>query len=365
MNSSSTSDLTLPSSEARRNQETIDAIRSAVADASGSTSIVEYPKIPSYVLAYREPVLCGCAHRVFEGKEFTTHEEHDSIVGDIYLGSQTAASPSRWEELRDLRIGGIVNCTNSSPCHFREEKGMRYCRVPVNDECEADILTFLDGATWFLHQALCQHRTNVLVHCQQGISRSATVVMAFLIRYYSMTRDEAFLHVKSWRPIVCPNPGFWRQLEQYEDQCRRSSATVSDNGLDEEDHEDTEQVLDQDWAKKSNALFATCHESPEILETNVVQSKLRLARTRDTWRQILLVCLDYSWGRGLLDIDLEWLSFICSFLNRHHADEFSEIGNAEAVVVDMLQDEESEFWSIWTGEIYGEQVQKVYKALQM
>lgn len=48
-----------------------------------------------------------------------------------------------------------------------------------------------------------------------GISRSATVVCAYLIAERGMTGPNAIEFVRSKRPIVCPNVGFRRQLDEY------------------------------------------------------------------------------------------------------------------------------------------------------
>ena len=48
-----------------------------------------------------------------------------------------------------------------------------------------------------------------------GISRSATIVCAYLIATMGMTPDEALATVKEKREIVSPNVGFLRQLEEY------------------------------------------------------------------------------------------------------------------------------------------------------
>ena len=53
-----------------------------------------------------------------------------------------------------------------------------------------------------------------------GITRSATVVCAYLIATAKMTPDEALAAVRAKREIVCPNIGFMQQLEQYADQLR-------------------------------------------------------------------------------------------------------------------------------------------------
>ncbi len=48
-----------------------------------------------------------------------------------------------------------------------------------------------------------------------GISRSATVVCAYLIAHRHMEAEEAVTYVQAKRPVVCPNWGFRYQLERY------------------------------------------------------------------------------------------------------------------------------------------------------
>lgn len=58
------------------------------------------------------------------------------------------------------------------------------------------------------------------VHCAMGISRSATVVSAYLVATTSMQPHEAIEFVQSKREIVCPNLGFRRQLDVYASRLR-------------------------------------------------------------------------------------------------------------------------------------------------
>ena len=55
-----------------------------------------------------------------------------------------------------------------------------------------------------------------MVYCRAGMSRSATLCIAYFMRYHNMSMDEAFQFVKEKRPIIHPNPGFVRQLKQFE-----------------------------------------------------------------------------------------------------------------------------------------------------
>ncbi|XP_046392359.1 dual specificity protein phosphatase 14-like [Ischnura elegans] len=55
-----------------------------------------------------------------------------------------------------------------------------------------------------------------LVHCVAGVSRSAALCLAYLMKYEGMTLRKAFVHLRSRRPAVRPNTGFFRQLIAYE-----------------------------------------------------------------------------------------------------------------------------------------------------
>ena len=50
----------------------------------------------------------------------------------------------------------------------------------------------------------------VFVHCYGGVSRSATLVIAFLMWQYGMSMFDAMAFVRSKRSVVFPNPGFQR-----------------------------------------------------------------------------------------------------------------------------------------------------------
>ena len=56
---------------------------------------------------------------------------------------------------------------------------------------------------------------NVLVHCRAGISRSATLVLAFLMKSRRWRMKRALEHLRACRPIVKPNEGFMEQLKHY------------------------------------------------------------------------------------------------------------------------------------------------------
>lgn len=56
----------------------------------------------------------------------------------------------------------------------------------------------------------------MLVHCKMGVSRSAATVLAYAMKQYGWSLEQALKHVQERRPIVRPNPGFLRQLQTYQ-----------------------------------------------------------------------------------------------------------------------------------------------------
>lgn len=54
------------------------------------------------------------------------------------------------------------------------------------------------------------------MHCQAGVSRSATIVIAYLMKHTLMTMPDAYKYVRSRRPVVSPNLNFMGQLLEFE-----------------------------------------------------------------------------------------------------------------------------------------------------
>ena len=140
----------------------------------------------------------------------------------IYLGPEQAA---RRKELLHENLGVVTATTTISPPFVQTNGSIRFCQVPILDEEEADLLLYLPGTTYFIHSCLYnntqhhqqQHTSKtVLVHCQFGVSRSASIVLAYLMKYHDFSLTQALDHVRQRRPIIDPNPGFRRQLATWE-----------------------------------------------------------------------------------------------------------------------------------------------------
>lgn len=68
----------------------------------------------------------------------------------------------------------------------------------------------------------------VLVHCAAGRSRSASIVIAYLMNRLDLTLAQALQFVKSKRPQVSPNSSFMKELKAYEDDLRLKRLSKSD-----------------------------------------------------------------------------------------------------------------------------------------
>ncbi|KAI0057975.1 phosphatases II [Artomyces pyxidatus] len=89
-------------------------------------------------------------------------------------------------------------------------------RIAIDDTEYTDLLPDLKDAVSWIADARHAGGT-VLVHCAWGKSRSASVVLAYLVAHAGMTLDGALAYVQARRPLVEPNTGFMRQLRQYEE----------------------------------------------------------------------------------------------------------------------------------------------------
>ena len=80
--------------------------------------------------------------------------------------------------LADRRITHIVSVGNEPIPADNPASGIRHLRIRVEDVDYADLLIHLPAACRFIDEALSTGGV-VLVHCVQGLSRSATVVAAY------------------------------------------------------------------------------------------------------------------------------------------------------------------------------------------
>ncbi|EJF57740.1 phosphatases II [Dichomitus squalens LYAD-421 SS1] len=128
-------------------------------------------------------------------------------VTDLY----TATSPATLQQLGITHVVSVVR----RPRH-RYPPSIAHLCVPVEDKSEESLLAYLDDAVRWIAHARAQAGSRVLVHCVWGMSRSASVVAAFLISTLRLSLDDALRVLRARRRVARPNPGFAAQLRIYE-----------------------------------------------------------------------------------------------------------------------------------------------------
>jgi len=135
----------------------------------------------------------------------------NKVITGLFISGIHEASDSLC--LKNLGITHILCLTE-----FIKVKipGITYLHLPVMDTETQDMIAIFDETFEFIDQARLSSG-NVLVHCMAGISRSATVVTAYLMRKFGFSMGDSLEMVQKARPIVCPNGMFRFQLQLYED----------------------------------------------------------------------------------------------------------------------------------------------------
>lgn len=101
-----------------------------------------------------------------------------------------------------------------------------HLRCIIEDAEDANIMSLFSRINTFIRDALDTKNQSplVVVHCEMGISRSASAVIAFLMDYWDQKTDfiDVLEYVRQRRQYIRPNDGFMKQLDHYQ-QVRRNN----------------------------------------------------------------------------------------------------------------------------------------------
>lgn len=134
----------------------------------------------------------------------------------LYLGPRTAAST------QFLTAHGITHVLSigATPVS-RDSRGVAYNRLSLADDISSSIEEVSENAGTIIEAAKAANG-KILVHCSAAVSRSPTIVAAYLMKNYEMSLKEALGTIIRARPAVCPNSGFLEQLKTLEMKLRGS-----------------------------------------------------------------------------------------------------------------------------------------------
>ncbi|KAL6478681.1 hypothetical protein MHYP_G00121140 [Metynnis hypsauchen] len=134
------------------------------------------------------------------------------ILPHLYLGSQKDVLNK--ELMAQNGITYVLNASNTCPKpDFISEN--HFLRIPVNDSYCEKLLPWLEKTNEFIDKAKLSN-CRVIVHCLAGISRSATIAIAYIMKAMGLSSDDAYRFVKDRRPSISPNFNFLGQLLEFE-----------------------------------------------------------------------------------------------------------------------------------------------------
>lgn len=145
-------------------------------------------------------------------KEYYVDDKISMVSHNIFISSADAAQ--NLSKLKESKITHILNLSSNVGKPFPEE--FTYECINIADLPDAPLLSILDKSIEFIEKALNSENGNVLVHCTQGVSRSASVLIAYLMKSQNIPYCRAYEITAIARPQICPNYGFEKQLKIFE-----------------------------------------------------------------------------------------------------------------------------------------------------
>lgn len=137
--------------------------------------------------------------------------EPTEIIPGVFLGN--AYNASNYSILNYYKIKTIINVSKEIPNTF--EGNYNYYRIPINDDSEHHISEYIPKILEFLEATTIDEENAILVHCYMGSSRSASVVLLYLITKYGYNLETALKLIKIKRPIVNINQNFIEDIKKY------------------------------------------------------------------------------------------------------------------------------------------------------
>ena len=145
--------------------------------------------------------------------------DHVITVGkhSLYISNYPSARDKQLLKLANIKTICSVGLEFLEYAHTPLYKDIAHHVAPIDDIPNAPLIAYLQPLLTIIDAKLTTG--SVLIHCAMGISRSASVVIAYLMRLMEGTGqeryDKARQFLKARRPVINPNSGFESQLIQW------------------------------------------------------------------------------------------------------------------------------------------------------
>ncbi|XP_045838351.1 serine/threonine/tyrosine-interacting-like protein 2 isoform X2 [Meles meles] len=226
---------------------------------------------------YNTPCVLDLQRALVQDRQEAPWNEVDEVWPNVFIAEKSVAVNKG--RLKRLGITHILNAAHGTGVYtgpeFYTGLEIQYLGLEVDDFPEVDISQHFRKAAEFLDEALLTYRGKVLVSSEMGISRSAVLVVAYLMIFHNMAVLEALLTVRRKRAIY-PNDGFLKQLrelneklmeEREEDYSQGGGTEEAEEGEDaesiggtrvhalrvQEEDDTTSQLSGSSWGKASQA----------------------------------------------------------------------------------------------------------------
>lgn len=116
----------------------------------------------------------------------------DEIEKRLFLGNATSARSM--EFLKSKKVSHILTIDSFPiPAYVCSGASVQNKYIHISDMSRENIIMYFPECISFIEEALNSQATNsVLVHCYYGVSRSATIVIAYLMKKYCISYQRAF-----------------------------------------------------------------------------------------------------------------------------------------------------------------------------
>lgn len=128
----------------------------------------------------------------------------------LYVGNQWQASEPTI--VSNLGITHILSACVETSLRL---PNVSYFQIPLKDKVDAPLSDYFDVAYEFIQKAK-QEKGRILIHCVQGISRSATLAIMYICRAKRWSLVSTYNYVLARRNLIYPNLGFIIQLVKVE-----------------------------------------------------------------------------------------------------------------------------------------------------
>lgn len=145
-------------------------------------------------------------------KDLKMFHNISEITKNLYIGSIVTSIDTL--QLGEIGITHIINCVSNSTNKwpkYTQIPGIQYLSIDMGSSKTAIIGNYIKKILCFINNAI-ENNGKILVHCVKGVSRSSSILIAYLMIMENYSFDYAFDLIKKERPICNPNENLINQL---------------------------------------------------------------------------------------------------------------------------------------------------------